>query len=122
MVKTRFEKLADGWIKDELTGLDWAPSSEERMDFADAQKYCADKGGRLPEADELHSLVDFTKHESATNTDIFKDTKHDDWYWTGTKASWRTDASWCVSFYDGNMDLGGYELLGNYVRPCRSSQ
>jgi hypothetical protein len=117
----RFKIIDDGWVKDEVTGLDFGPSSEKTMNLADAIKYCEEKGGRLPEIHELHSLVDFTKNEPAINAGIFKDTKHDDWYWSGTKTAWRKDAAWCVSFCSGNVYFC-YESNVFYVRPVRSSQ
>ena len=117
----RFKILDDGWVKDEVTGLDFGPSSEETMNLEDAIKYCQEKGGRLPEVHELHSLVDFTKHEPAINTEIFKDTKHDDWYWSGTKCAWNGRAAWCVSFRYGGVN-GDREGNDNYVRPVRASQ
>lgn len=117
----RFKILEDGWVKDEVTGLDFGPSSEETMNLEDAIKYCANKGGRLPEIHELHSLVDFTKHEPAINTEIFKDNKHDDWYWSGTKCAGNGRAAWCVSFYDGDVCYYG-EDNDNDVRPVRASQ
>lgn len=116
----RFTVLKDDWIKDSFTGLDWGPSSDDRMEFEDAVKYCSDNGGRLPEIHELNSLVDFTKREPAIY-EVFKDTKTDDWYWSGTKTSWRTDAAWCVSFISGGV-YGYFEFGDSYVRPVRSSQ
>jgi hypothetical protein len=117
----RFKLLPDGWIQDSYTGLDWSPSSESIMYFKDAVKYAEDKGGRLPEIHELHSLVDFSKSDPASY-EIFKDMKHDDWYWSNTprvNVSWKS--RWCVSFGSG----GVYDCrknTGNYVRAFRSSQ
>lgn len=117
----RFKIRDDGWVKDEVTGLDFGPSSEETMNLEDAIKYCQEKGGRLPEVHELYSLVDFTKHEAAINTEIFKDTKHDDWYWSGTKCAWNGRAAWCVSFGRGYVYFN-FEYNVYCVRPVRASQ
>lgn len=115
----RFKLLEDGWIKDVFLGLDWGPSSEEDMEFKDAEKFCADKGGRLPELHELHSLVDFTKEQPAINPS-FKD-QQSSYYWSATRTAWSKTARWVVGFYFGGVDDGG-EDVGFYVRPCRSSQ
>ncbi len=116
----RFKPLKDGWIQDSYTGLDFGPSSEKIMDMEKALEYCESKGGRLPELHELHSLVDFTKEKPAIQS-IFKDTKHTDWYWSGTKTAWSNSASWCVSFYYGCVSFS-YEGGGCFVRPVRASQ
>ncbi len=117
----RFALLPDGWIKDGILGLDWGPSSEKRMEMKDAVKYCAGKGGRLPEVHELHSLVDFTKRQPACN-EIFKDMKHDDCYWTKTPlVGVSFKASWVVGFCLGYVYFN-FENNVNYVRPVRVSQ
>ena len=115
----RFEKLSDGWIKDNLLGVDWAPSSEETMEFKKAQDYCVKQGGRLPEIEELQSLVDYRKHDPTIN-EIFADAKTDDWYWSGTDTAWNKNYAWCVGFVSGGV--GGVKVGNNYVRPVRASQ
>lgn len=115
----RFKLSEDGWIKDAFLGLDWGPSSEEGLTFKKAEKFCADKGGRLPELHELHSLVDFTKESPAINP-IFKDTQSR-WYWSATRTAWNKSARWVVGFFYGYVILD-FEGLDFYVRPCRSSQ
>ncbi len=116
----RFVKLTDGWIKDFVLGVDWGPSSDKRMDFEDAKKYCSNLKGRLPERLELISLVDDTKHHPAINP-IFTDTKTDDYYWSGTPLAGFDGSAWIVDFFSGNVD-NSYENGSNYVRPVRSSQ
>lgn len=117
----RFKVLPDGWIKDEALGLDWGPSSQEDMTFKQAEKYCADLGGRLPTIYELHSLVDYSKQNPAVDTEIFPDTKTDDWYWTGTETAWNKSAAWCVDFDDGFV-TNDRKGDASYVRPVRPSQ
>lgn len=116
----RFKLLEDGWIQDVFLGLDWGSSSDETMNMKDAIKYCTKKGGRLPEIHKLHSLVDFSKEQPATFP-ILKDTKYDDWYWSGTKTAWNKSASWCVSFSHGDVGYGSEDGV-NYARPVRASQ
>jgi hypothetical protein len=89
------------------------------MNWEDAQKYCADQGGRLPEIDELASLVDRSKYKPAIHP-IFTDTQSDV-YWSGTTYAVGTGGAWYVYFDDGyvNSDNKSDEL---YVRPVRSSQ
>jgi hypothetical protein len=115
----RFQKLKDGWVKDTLLGLDWGPSSTNRMNWKDAQKYCVDQGGRLPEIDELANLADRSKYKPAIHP-IFTDTQSS-YYWSGTTSAGSTVYAWDVYFYYGNVYFGNktYEY---YVRPVRSSQ
>jgi hypothetical protein len=116
----RFQKLEDGWIKDNLLGLDWGPSSDKRINWSDAKKYATDKGGRLPTVDELASLVDRSKRNPAIDP-IFADTKTDDYYWTETALAGYSAYAWFVTFSSGTVSLYGKDRNG-YVRPVRSSQ
>jgi hypothetical protein len=115
----RFQKLKDGWIKDTLLGLDWGPSSSGRMNWKDAQKYCADQGGRLPEIDELASLADRSKYKPAIDP-IFTDTQSN-FYWSGATCAVDTDGAWYVDFYYGDVSFGS-KTVEDVVRPVRSSQ
>jgi hypothetical protein len=116
----RFKKLEDGWVRDTLVGVEWGPSSDKTMNWDQANKYCAKLGGRLPEVNELQSLVDYTKKEPAINAEIFPDTKSS-WYWSGTQHQSWTDSAWCVDVYYG---IVGYndKGIGYCVRPVRASQ
>lgn len=114
-------KVSDGWVLDKALGIEWGPSSEKRMNFSDAEKYAADKGGRLPTVKELRSLVDYDRCKPAVDTQFFGDTKTDDWYWTSTLVTSNSDNSWCVLFGYGLVNY--YHKDGdNYVRPVRASQ
>jgi hypothetical protein len=117
----RFFKRPDGWIKDNLLGLDWGPSSGKRMEFEEAQEYCAKLGARLPELRELHSLVDYTKANPAVHDAFKDDTRTDDWYWTATEVKKYPSCAWCVAFLYGIvLYYGKDDIL--YVRPVRASQ
>jgi hypothetical protein len=117
----RFQKLADGWIKDILLGIEWGKSSEKKMNWEEAKRYAANQGGRLPTVKELRSLVDYDRHNPAVDTQFFKDTKTDGWYWTGTEVAGYSDSAWIVSFIYGLVGFT-HTVLGYYVRPCRASQ
>lgn len=114
----RFKLLKDGWTKDSFTGLDWGVTSASTMTFTQAEKYCKQQGGRLPELHELHSAVNFARHNPCSY-EIFKDRKSY-WYWSKTRTAW-SNSAWCVDFSDGNVgsSLLGYSLS---VRPCRPSR
>ena len=101
--KNRFRDNADGTVTDEATGLTWTKSdSGKGMDWRSALKYAEDlelagyTDWRLPNAKELHSIVDYSRSpdtaDSAAIDPIFDATeiKNEDekkdfgWYWTGT--------------------------------------
>lgn len=112
-----FEILSDGWIKDGLTRLEWGTSSAVRMNYKDAIAYCVKKGGRLPTRIELETIQDLTKYNPCIDKKIFKDTQSN-WYWSGTKCAWHSDAVWCVSFDYGDVVINS-EYDDSYVRPVR---
>ena len=116
----RFQKLEDGWVRDKLCGVEWGPSSDKYLTFKQAQAYCKKLGGRLPDVEELASLVDRTKYDPAIDKDIFLDTKSS-YYWTGTQHARWSDSAWCVVFVNGHVsnDGKGYDV---YVRTVRASQ
>lgn len=120
----RFKLLPDGWIQDNFLGVDIGPSSEKKMEFKDAVKYCEDLGSRLPTIHELHSLVDFSKEHPASYPIL--NMKHDDWYWSSEQTAWTKKKStyksfWVVSFSYGYVG-SSFEYGSSYVRPVRASQ
>lgn len=116
----RFKKLEDGWVRDTLAGVEWGPSSEERMTWSKAKEYCGKLGGRLPEVNELQSLVDYSKHDLAIDKKFFPDT-NSSWYWTNTEVAGYSYYAWVVGFYNGGVNDSSKDY-DSYVRPCRASQ
>lgn len=116
----RFRPLNDGWVLDMALNLEWGPTSKKDLNYADAEKYCADLGGRLPTVKELFSLVDHDKYDPAIDKDIFPDTKSA-WYWTATPYKASFGYVWCVFFFNGYVG-DGRKGLANCVRPVRASQ
>lgn len=113
----RFKKLKDGWVRDKLLGVEWGPTSTEEMSWKKAQKHCEKLGGRLPEVNELQSIVDYRQYNPAINKKIFPDTKSY-WYWTETQRAGSPGFAWVVTFDDGGVDDGGKGFY-SYVRPVR---
>ena len=118
----RFTRLPDGWVRDTLLGIEWGPSSDKIMNFKDANKYCDELGGRLPDVSEMQTLIDYSKRDLAINTQFFEDTKTDDWYWSGTVVAGDTGHAWCVYFSNGYVHSFYDKDGNNSVRPVRSSQ
>ena len=98
-----FSDLGNNSIQDKATGLIWqATDSGEGLLWDDALGYCEDlilaglDNWRLPNAKELHSIVDYTKSPDTTNspaldsifdaTSIKNEAGETDWpfYWSST--------------------------------------
>ena len=106
----RFHLSEDGiTVTDHRTGLMWqAQESSDRMNFADAEKHCAELrlGGfddwRLPDLEELESIRDLSCHEPCLDTSVFK--SNSSWVWSRTPTAWSPDCAWFVNFLNGHVD------------------
>jgi hypothetical protein len=130
-----FQPVPDGttdatwaYTHDRETDLVWTRGeSANKLDYADAEAYCAGLGNgfRMPTIRERLSLVDYDRHEPAINTAFF-DSPKSGYSWTSTDAAWSKDAktgkasaAWVVS-----LDYG--DAYGNrrdgvaFVRAVRS--
>ena len=115
----RYTKLKDGWIHDNKTKLEWGPSSTERMAWAEAKIWCKQQGGRLPEIQELVTLVDYSRHNPAIDP-IFGNTQSS-YYWSSTTFAYNPSYAWDVGFSGGFVYYVG-KTSSSYVRPVRSGQ
>jgi hypothetical protein len=98
-----FSENGNGTISDNATGLMWmqndnaeAISWENALSYAENSEYAAYTDWRLPNAKELHSIVDYTRSPDYTNspainplfscTKITNENSDDDYpfYWTST--------------------------------------
>ena len=71
---------------------------------------------RLPTIQELLSLVDYTKHDPASNEDI---TSND--YWSSTTYACSTDIAWFLNFYYG-IQRDSNKTYNSYVRCVRDTE
>ncbi len=89
----------DGTVTDRATGLMWQKADsgttmnwEEALSYAENLKYAGYDDWRLPNAKELHSIVDYTRapdavdgaSRSAAIDPVFGLTKTESWFWTST--------------------------------------
>jgi len=89
----------DGTVTDKATGLMWQKADsgttmnwEKALSYAENLKYAGHEDWRLPNAKELHSIVDYTRapdaadpsHRSAAVDPIFDLTETESWFWTST--------------------------------------
>ncbi len=135
--KARFIKLdasgaalpasAADWAQviDNETGLIWmADASKERMTFPQAKTYAESLGTgaaswRLPTIKELLSLVDYTRHSPAIDTEFFRCESAFHWSSTPVASSPSVCARY-VGFYGGNSYYN-YQSYDAFVRAVRSA-
>ncbi len=126
-------------VTDNLTGLMWvkAPDSTLRtwqaaLDYADGLTLCGHTDWRLPNMNELESLVhaEYTKETTCggacatnaawLNTQGFSNVKAS-FYWSSTTYAGNTALAWIVLMSDGNVFFGD-KAVNFYVWPVRSGQ
>jgi len=113
-------------VIDRATGLMWQQGgSEERITFADAQKYIAQlnrekfagyNDWRLPTLEEAISLMEPKENSADLYIDPVFD-KSQRWIWTTDKEA--SGGAWYVSFYSGHC-ARDYEHYYSSVRAVRS--
>lgn len=126
----------DGTVTDTKTGLMWMQSTldlnndgsiDEENDAAtwkDALYECDNlvwaghDDWRLPNIEELRSIVDYTRQNPAVDTDCFLNTKSD-MYWSSTTYLFYKYKAWAIYFHSGiNRHLGKTETY--FIRPVRT--
>ena len=99
-------------VIDYVTNLEWQDNKNLkniRRNWSDAKDYCdkLDFGGftdwRLPTREELYSIIDFSRANSAYSS-IFTNSSSD-YYWTSTTYLKDNDKAWIVYFYNGMLSL-----------------
>ena len=99
---------SDGTVTDTSTGLMWQQETAGPMTWEEAISYCEglSLGGyndwRLPNRNELQSLVDYTHYWPAIDTAAFPNTVFSD-DWASTSYASGTGYDWCVFFGNGGV-------------------
>lgn len=108
--KPRFTDHKDGTVADHLSGLMWtlnADKAEGEVDWEQAvsgAKTCTDGGytdWRLPNRNELDSLIDLGRHNPALPTGHPFIGVQPSYYWSSTTPANNEDHAWIVHFYIG---------------------
>ncbi|MEA1919946.1 MAG: DUF1566 domain-containing protein [Campylobacterota bacterium] len=116
---------ANGIVSDSTSALQWQDNTTPTlMNWNEAISYCEaldlDGGAwRLPNINELTSLVDDTKIDPAIYG-IFQNTISND-YWSSTTDADNSEGAWIVHFSYGGQG-GSYKTNDNYVRCVRAGQ
>jgi hypothetical protein len=81
-------------------------------------------GWRLPNLDELNSIVETRCRKPAINLALFPDTPTDlsfDWFWSSSPAFQPSPNAWFISFASG-MELVGAKKTSSFLRLVRGEQ
>jgi hypothetical protein len=111
----------NGTIHDLVTGLIWQKSEGDSMRWDDAISYCDElrltekKDWRLPNINELRSLVDGSLFNPALDRVKFPEVRAS-LYWSSTTSPSRNEFAWFVSFMLGNAN--SYKKNQSYFVRC----
>jgi hypothetical protein len=104
---SRYTNPASGVVLDGLTGLQWEQAaSSPTMNWSAAGTYCAGRNTgslsnwRLPNVDELQTLVDYTTSSPSINSAAFPSTPSN-YFWTSTIYQPSPTNAWIIDFRNG---------------------
>lgn len=113
----------DGTVTDTVTGLMWQQITTETMPWKNALIYCDDldladyDDWRLPDRNELGTIVDYSRYNPAIDLSVFFETPPSG-YWSSTVYADDANNAWRVHFYTGHINAS-YKLNSCYVRAVR---
>jgi len=116
----------DGTVTDTTTGLMWQQETSEKMTWESAISYCETltlagyDDWRMPNINELQSIVDYSKSSPSIDTTYFPDTVSSD-YWSSTTLAYGSSDAWRVLFVLGNV-YNNDKSASYYVRAVRAGQ
>ena len=114
-------------VTDSKTGLEWQDNSDnnstqktwqEAIDYCEALTLDTHDDWRLPNINELKTLIDRTKREPAIKENVFEYIGTNNYYiyWSSSSFVGHEGGAWVVHFNYGDVD--GYSKDGNYFVRC----
>ncbi len=125
-VQAGFVDNGDGTITDTHTGLMWAQASHVPVTWEGAITHCetlslaGHPDWRLPNRNELTSLVDYSKYNPSIDTAFFPGNQSS-YYWSSTTHAYGSGGAWFVCFHYGLVN-GNDKSNSYYVRAVRAGQ
>ena len=116
----------DGTVTDTATGLMWQQAEDGDMTWEEALAYCENlelaghDDWRLPNRNELQSIVDYEALDPSIDTTLFPGTMSSA-YWSSTTYASNTGLAWCVGF-GGGVVRDWDKSSSFYVRAVRGGQ
>jgi uncharacterized repeat protein (TIGR01451 family) len=128
----RFTDNGDNTMTDNLTGLIWTKNAnlpggttgwQQALDYANNLTLAGYSDWRLPNVNELESLVNGAEANTATwlNSQGFTNVQAYS-YWSSTSYAYYPDYAWFISMWAGRVDDDYKSYYGYYVWPVRSGQ
>ena len=122
----QFRNNGDGTVSDISTGLMWQKNSVQGISWQDALAYCSGLklGGhsdwRLPDVNELISLVDYSQSSPSIDEQYFTNTALH--YWSSTSYPTDPGKAYHVCFLRGRTEVYGKtdQGLSSHLRAVRS--
>jgi hypothetical protein len=122
-----FVDNGDGTVTDRSTGLMWQKDALIAKTWEEALSYCENLslGGyndwRLPNINELQSIIDYSRYRPTINTSYFPNTMASR-YCSSTTVQHNTTTAWVVDFDYGYIQHGSKTDANYYVRAVRGGQ
>jgi hypothetical protein len=127
LFENSFVDNGDGTVTDTSNGLMWqqatAPDTytwQQALDYCEDLAFAGYSDWRLPNRNELQSLVDYSRYNPAIDTSFFPDTQASTYRSSTTNAKYPNHA-WLVDFYFGYVDDPDKDN-NKYVRAVRAGQ
>jgi hypothetical protein len=118
----------DGTVTDTNTGLVWQQDGSTYNTWEEALSYCENltlagyNDWRLPNVNELQSIVDYTQYNPSINTTFFPNTVSSSYpsgYWSSTTYVIGPGYAWVVSFDHGYIRVNDKRDYNSCVRAVR---
>jgi len=117
----------DGTVTDNATGLMWqqatAPGTytwEQALTYCENLNLASYDDWRLPNTNEIQSIVDYSRYNPSIDTMYFPDTAAS-FYWSSTTNVPNTNSACYVYFYYGTVNYSN-KSYNDYVRAVRAGQ
>ncbi len=110
-------KTDDGSVNDMNNILDWEGAANDYINWLNTNHYCGYTDWRLPNIEELTSIVNFNKYDPALNRTYFPNTKSD-LYWSSTTNE--KGLAKVMDFFDGGF-VAEDKRTSCYVRAVRGA-
>lgn len=128
----RFSDHGNGTVTDNMTGLMWSKNAnppgtyttwQGALDYIktiNSQSYLGYSDWRLPNVDELESLVDLERVNLSLPVGHLFTNVQSSWYWSSSTNAYRTYTAWYVYISSGFVGAGNKVNNLYYVWPVRS--
>ena len=130
--ESRFLDHIDGTVTDRLTRLMWTRNADpadnaydwfralDAVSQLNSKKYCGYHDWRLPNVNELATLIDRSRYAPALpRSHPFSNVKV--WYWTSTTTADYNNHAWRIYLFLGHIDYGHKHHMLNHVWPVRTA-